>query len=53
VDILRFRDEAYVRYYSNERYQKMIGEKFGMKVFEEIKKGLTKKLRRKYLEEAS
>ena len=51
VDVLRFRDEAYVRYYSGERYQKMIREKFGVEVLEGIVKGLTGRLRRKYLDE--
>jgi anaerobic magnesium-protoporphyrin IX monomethyl ester cyclase len=50
MEVLRFRDEAYVEYYSNERYQKMIREKFGEEVLEGIKKGLTKRLKRKYLE---
>lgn len=50
-DVLRFRDESYVRYYGNEKYQKMIREKFGEDVLEGIKQGLTKKLRRKCLEE--
>jgi radical SAM superfamily enzyme YgiQ (UPF0313 family) len=52
ADVLRFRDEAYVKYYHSERYQKMIREKFGEEVLEGIKKGLTKRLRRKYLEQA-
>lgn len=51
VDVLRFRDEAYVKYYSNDRYQSMIKEKFGEEVLEGIRKTLTKGLRRKYLEE--
>lgn len=49
--VLRFRDEAYVKYYSNERYQRMIRDKFGEEALEEIKRTLTKRLRRKYLEE--
>ncbi len=53
TEVLRFRDEAYVKYYSNERYQKMIREKFGEEILEGIKKGLTKRLKRKYLEETS
>lgn len=53
VDILRFRDEAYVKYYSNERYQRMIEEKFGQEVLDGIVRGLTKRLKRKYLEESS
>ncbi|MDR4498228.1 MAG: hypothetical protein MRK02_09960 [Candidatus Scalindua sp.] len=52
-DVLKFRDDAYVRYYGNERYQKMVEEKFGKEVLFSIKKGLTKKLKRKYLEEAA
>ena len=50
-EVLKFRDESYVKYCSNERYQKMIREKFGEEVLEGIKKGLTKKLRRKYSED--
>lgn len=50
-EVLRFRDEAYVKYYSSDRYQNMIKEKFGEEVLEVIKKGLTKRLKRKYLEE--
>jgi len=49
--VLRFRDEAYVEYYSNQRYQRMIREKFGEEVLGGIVKGLTKRLKRKYLEE--
>lgn len=51
VDVLSFRDEAYIKYYTNERYQKMIKDKFGEEVLMGIKTTLTKKLRRKYLEE--
>jgi len=51
VEVLGFRDEAYVKYYSNERYQRMIREKFGEEVLGGIVKGLTKRLKRKYLEE--
>jgi anaerobic magnesium-protoporphyrin IX monomethyl ester cyclase len=51
VDVLKFRDEAYVKYYSSERYQRMIRGKFGTEVLDGIIKGLTKKLRRKILEE--
>ena len=53
IEVLRFRDEAYVKYYNNERYQRMVSEKFGMGVLEGIREGLTKRLRRKYLEESS
>ncbi|MBM4348284.1 MAG: radical SAM protein [Deltaproteobacteria bacterium] len=51
ADVLRFRDEAYVKYYSNERYQSMIREKFGKEVLDGIVRGLTKKLKRKHLGE--
>lgn len=51
VEVLRFRDEAYIKYFSNEKYQKMIREKFGEEVLQEIQKNLTKRLRRKLLEE--
>ena len=50
MEVLNFRDEAYVKYYSNERYQKMIREKFGEDVLDRIVKGLTRRLKRKYLE---
>ncbi len=53
ADVLRFRDDAYVRYYGNEKYQKMVEEKFGKDVLASIKIGLTKKLKRKYLELAT
>jgi radical SAM superfamily enzyme YgiQ (UPF0313 family) len=52
VESLRFRDEAYVKYYSNEKYQQMIKDKFGEEVLESIKSKLTKRLKRKYLEES-
>jgi anaerobic magnesium-protoporphyrin IX monomethyl ester cyclase len=51
TEVLRFRDEAYVKYFSNKRYQKMVSKKFGKEVFREIQKNLTKRLRRKLLEE--
>ncbi len=51
VEVLSFRDEAYIKYYTNEKYQKMIKDKFGEEVLMGIKTTLTKKLRRKYLEE--
>jgi radical SAM superfamily enzyme YgiQ (UPF0313 family) len=51
AEVLRYRDEAYVEYYSNQRYQRMIREKFGEEVLGGIVKGLTKRLKRKYLEE--
>jgi len=53
VEVLRFRDEAYVRYYKNDRYQHMIKEKFGNEVLESINNTMTTRLKREYLEEAS
>lgn len=51
VEVLNFRDNAYVTYYKSERYKIMIKEKFGEEVLESIRKTLTKRLKRKYLEE--
>jgi radical SAM superfamily enzyme YgiQ (UPF0313 family) len=49
-DVLRFRDEAFVKYNSNSKYQKMILEKFGRNVLADINQKLTKKLRRKHIQ---
>ncbi|MDD1679302.1 MAG: B12-binding domain-containing radical SAM protein, partial [Methanomicrobiales archaeon] len=49
--ILQFRDNAFNDYYSSERYQNMVLEKFGPETLEHIKKMLEHKLRRKLLEE--
>ncbi len=51
MEVLRFRDEAYVKYFSNEKSQNMVREKFGEEVLRHIRNSLTKRLRRKLLEE--
>lgn len=50
--VLRFRDEAFVTYFSNPAYQMMIHEKFGWETLAHINKMLTYKLKRKLLEAA-
>jgi len=49
-EVLKFRDEAFVKYYSNPSYIEMIKKKFGERVEEHIKKLLTLRLKRKILE---
>jgi hypothetical protein len=36
-DVLRFRDEAFVRYYTNPEYLEMVGRRFGPAVVEHIR----------------
>jgi len=48
ADILRFRDNAFYEYFSNPRYLKSIGEKFGQKTVEHVKEMLTHKIDRKF-----
>jgi len=47
-EVLRFRDEAFIEYYSDPEYLKMIEEKFGSKVVEHINEMLKIKIKRKY-----
>jgi len=47
-EVLRFRDEAFVEYFSNPKYIEMIKEKFGPKVVEHIKEMLEHKMQRKF-----
>ncbi|MBM2833492.1 MAG: radical protein [Candidatus Brocadiaceae bacterium] len=49
-EVLRFRDEAFVRYFTNQGYLKYVRNKFGNKVENHIEKMLEIKLRRKLLE---
>jgi len=49
AEILRFRDYAFNKFYSNERYQNMILEKFGKEVADHIKNMLNYQIRRKLL----
>lgn len=51
AEVLKFRDEAFVKYNTGERYQRLVLEKFGKEVLDGINSGLTKRLKRKYLEE--
>ncbi len=47
VEVLKFRDEAFGKYFTNEKYLKMIREKFGEKVEGHIKEMTKIKLKRK------
>lgn len=49
VEVLRFRDEMFQKYFTNERYLKMVETKFGLKAREEIEKMTKTKLKRKLL----
>ena len=51
ADVLRFRDNAFVKCYTNPQYIEMIRSKFGPKVVEHIQEMLKHKIRRKLLEE--
>ena len=51
AEILRFRDDAFNNYYSSQRYQNMILEKFGLETVEHIKQMLKHKIHRKLLAE--
>ncbi len=48
ADVLRFRDRAFVEYFSNPKYIEMIREKFGPRVVEHINGMLKHKIQRKY-----
>ncbi|MCM8821158.1 MAG: B12-binding domain-containing radical SAM protein, partial [Candidatus Omnitrophica bacterium] len=48
-EVLKFRDEAFVRYFSREEYLNMINKKFGNKVVQHIKQMLENKIERKYI----
>lgn len=51
ADILKFRDAAFVEYYTNPAYQKMLGEKFGPDAVDFVKKILSIKLpKRKHVQ---
>lgn len=47
-EVLRFRDNAFIEYFSNPSYLLVIEQKFGLKVVEHIKDMLKHKLHRKY-----
>ena len=45
-ELIKFRDAAFVEFFSGERYQNMIQEKFGSDILKKIKKMLEKNLER-------
>jgi len=49
TEVLRFRDNAHITYFSNSNYLKMVEEKFGGKAVEHIKKMNCHTLKRKLL----
>jgi len=49
AEVLRFRDEAFEQYFRNERYLKMIADKFGKKTKAHIEKMLGIKIKRRIL----
>lgn len=51
VDILRFRDEAFQKYYSSSDFLEMINDKFGQEAGMHLKKMLEHKINRKILNE--
>jgi len=53
VDVLRFRDDAFHEYFSDERYLKMVDERFGRETRRHIEEMASIRLRRNLLETAS
>lgn len=49
ADVLRFRDEAFHRYFTNPVYLQMVEQKFGAETVEHVRKMTTYKLKRKLL----
>lgn len=49
AEVLRFRDNAFIEYFTNPKYIEMIKEKFGPKVIEHIKGMLKHKIQRKFV----
>ena len=49
ADVLKFRDEAFLKYYTNERYLNMIEDKFGLNTRADLEKMTKIKLKRKLL----
>lgn len=50
--VLRFRDWAHIRYFTDPEYQNMIGKKFGPKVVASVRDMLSHKVQRRYIVEA-
>jgi radical SAM superfamily enzyme YgiQ (UPF0313 family) len=49
-EVLRFRDKAFLEFHSNPGYQKMIAEKFGPDALSSVNEMLSKRIKRKHLE---
>ena len=49
AQILKFRDDAWMKYHTNEKYLKLINEKFGSRAVDNIKSTTKIKLKRKLL----
>lgn len=49
AEVLRFRDNAFIEYFSNPKYLEMIEKKFGSKVVEHIKEMLKYRIKRRLL----
>src|SRR5262249_61442787 len=45
-EVLRFRDEAFLRYYTDPRYLEMVGRRFGPEAVEPIRQMTAYRLRR-------
>lgn len=52
-EILKFRDEAWMKYHTNPKFLEMIGKKFGQNAVQEIEKSTKIKLKRRLLESVS
>ncbi|MFH2033916.1 MAG: radical SAM protein [Candidatus Margulisiibacteriota bacterium] len=50
AQVLKFRDEAFNRYFDNDGYMKMVEEKFGRKVVEHLDRMLQIKIKRRILD---
>ena len=50
AEVLRFRDEAFTRYFTSGRYLSMIRKKFGEEVVDHLRRMTQIRLRRKLLE---
>jgi len=50
AEVLRFRDEAFNKYFSNQNYLDMIRRKFGVETVREIEEMASKRLRRRLME---
>ena len=48
-EVLRFRDEAFTRYFNRPEYLDMIGNRFGSKIVQHIKEMMKNSIERKYV----